>query len=64
MVPMGHFHEAGEALQAAGFDVFGHVMKGTGHGIAQDGLSVALAFIADRLGVALPVAEQGDQNGG
>jgi len=25
-------------------------MKGTGHGIAPDGLSVALAFIRDKLG--------------
>ena len=54
MVPLQYFHEAGKALEAAGFDVYGHVMKGTGHGIAPDGLSVALAFIADRLGVSLP----------
>ncbi len=53
MVPMGHFHEAGEALEAAEFDVYGHVMKGTGHGIAQDGLSVALTFMAQRLGIEL-----------
>ncbi len=54
MVPMQYFQEAGAALQEAGFDVYAHVMKGTGHGIAPDGLSVALAFIAQRLGVALP----------
>ena len=40
---------AAEALQGAGFTVYGHVMKGTGHGIAPDGLSVALAFIRDVL---------------
>ena len=53
MVPPGHFHEAGEALEAAGFDVYGHIMQGTGHGIAPDGLSVALAFMANRLGIEL-----------
>ena len=41
-----------EALQKAGFqDVFAHVMKGTGHGIAPDGLGVALAFMRDKLGL-------------
>ncbi len=54
MVPIGHFQEAGQTLQAAGFDVYAHVMKGTGHGIAPDGLSVALAFMAERLGIELP----------
>jgi phospholipase/carboxylesterase len=44
--------ETVEALQGAGFkDVFAHVMKGTGHGIAPDGLSVALAFMRDKLGL-------------
>lgn len=56
MVPMQYFQEAGNALQEAGFDVYAHVMKGTGHGIAPDGLSVALAFMADRLGIVLPKA--------
>lgn len=36
---------AGNALNAAGFEVFGHVMQGAGHGIAPDGLSVALSFL-------------------
>ena len=41
-----------EALEQAGFkDVFAHIMKGTGHGIAPDGLSVALAFMRDKLGL-------------
>ena len=56
MVPIRYFREAGEALQAAGFEVFAHVMQGTGHGIAPDGLSVALAFMAERLGIELPEA--------
>ena len=41
-----------EGLQKAGFqDVFAHVQKGTAHGIASDGLSVALAFMRDKLGL-------------
>jgi len=52
VVPAQSLPEAAEALQAAGWsDVFAHVMKGTGHGIAPDGLSVALAFMRDKLGL-------------
>ncbi|MCB1364469.1 MAG: alpha/beta fold hydrolase [Rhodobacteraceae bacterium] len=52
MVPVQSLPEAAEALQKAGFqDVFAHVMKGTGHGIAPDGLGVALAFMRDKLGL-------------
>lgn len=49
MVPFAEMGNAGRALTAAGFETFGHVMKGTGHGIAPDGLSVALGFLKDRL---------------
>lgn len=49
MVPPQSLSEAGNALQAAGFEVYAHVMRGTGHGIAPDGLSVALAFMRERL---------------
>ncbi len=49
MVPFQEMGLAGEALTAAGFETYGHVMKGTGHGIAPDGLSVALAFLKDKL---------------
>ena len=52
MVPPGHFSESGEVLQAAGFETYGFIMKGTGHGIAMDGLSVALSFMVDKLGLA------------
>jgi len=52
VVPVESLPEAGNALTGAGFDVYAHVMKGTGHGIAPDGLSVALAFMAERLGIA------------
>jgi phospholipase/carboxylesterase len=40
---------AGDALVAAGFDTYGHVMQGTGHGIAPDGLQVALHFLKENL---------------
>ena len=36
---------AANALAAAGFDVFGHVMKGMGHGISQDGQASMLGFL-------------------
>ncbi|MEI4261436.1 alpha/beta hydrolase [Roseovarius sp. D0-M9] len=52
VVPPQSLPEAAEALQSAGWkDVYAHVMKGTGHGIAPDGLEVALAFMADKLGL-------------
>lgn len=50
VVPFEDMGIAGQALEAAGFTVYGHVMKGTGHGISPDGLSVALSFLKDRLG--------------
>ncbi|KAF0677510.1 alpha/beta hydrolase [Profundibacterium mesophilum] len=51
VVPPASMPEAAQALQDAGIDVFAHVMKGTAHGIAPDGLSLALAFARERLGV-------------
>ena len=50
VVPFADMDRAGQALAGAGFETYSHVMKGTGHGIAPDGLSVALAFLRDRLG--------------
>lgn len=50
MVPFADMQLAGDALTKAGFTVYGHVMKGTGHGIAPDGLSVALSFLHEVLG--------------
>jgi len=49
MVPFEDMGRAGNALLDAGFEVYGHVMKGTGHGIAPDGLQVALSFLKDKL---------------
>ena len=53
VVPPQSLPQAAEALQGAGWkEVYAHIMKGTGHGIAPDGLSVALAFMRDRLGMS------------
>ncbi len=50
VVPPQSLPQAAEALQAAGWkDVYAHVMKGTAHGIAPDGLQVALAFMRDKM---------------
>jgi phospholipase/carboxylesterase len=49
MVPFEDMRKAGIALDAAGFEVFGHIMRGTGHGIAPEGLSAALGFLQARL---------------
>ena len=50
VVPPASISEAAVGLEKAGFkEVFAHVMKGTGHSIDQDGLSVALAFLRDKL---------------
>ena len=49
VVPFAELDLAGQTLTAAGFSTHAHVMKDTGHGIAPDGLAVALAFLKDRL---------------
>jgi len=49
MVPIASLPEAADALTAAGFEVYTHVSKGTGHGIAPDGLGVALQFMQEKL---------------
>ncbi|MDB2407080.1 alpha/beta fold hydrolase [Jannaschia sp.] len=52
VVPVQSLPDAAEALEQAGFErVYAHVMKGTGHGIAPDGLQVALAFLRDVWGI-------------
>jgi phospholipase/carboxylesterase len=51
VVPVQSLPQAAEALQEAGWkEVYAHIMDGTAHGIAPDGLSVALAFMRERLG--------------
>lgn len=49
VVPFADMGLAGDALVQAGFETYAHVMKGTPHGIAPDGLSVALSFLKDKL---------------
>lgn len=51
VVPVQSLPAAVEALQEAGWkEVYAHVMQGTAHGIAPDGLGVALAFLRDKCG--------------
>ncbi len=49
MVPFADMGLAGDALVGAGFTVYSHVMKNTGHGISPDGLGVALSFVREVL---------------
>jgi phospholipase/carboxylesterase len=49
MVPVASLSEAADALSQAGFETYAHVSKGVGHGIAPDGLSLALRFLQDKL---------------
>lgn len=51
VVPVAALPEAANALTEAGFTVYAHVSKGTAHGIANDGLGVALAFMRNRFGL-------------
>jgi phospholipase/carboxylesterase len=51
VVPIASLREAGDTLTRAGFETYGHVMRGTAHGIAPDGLSVAFAFMREKLGI-------------
>jgi phospholipase/carboxylesterase len=52
MVPFASLREAAETLTAAGVETRTHVSRGTGHGIAPDGLGLALGFIRERLGMS------------
>lgn len=49
VVPFQDMSLAGNALLSVGFETYGHVMQGTGHGIAPDGLGVTLQFLKERL---------------
>jgi phospholipase/carboxylesterase len=51
VVPIQSLSDAADALDAAGFEIYAHVSKGTAHGIAHDGLSLALSFLRDKLPV-------------
>lgn len=54
VVPFASLQEAGQTLIAAGFETFGHVMEGTGHGIAPDGLGQAVGFLRRCFGLDAP----------
>ena len=49
VVPPANMSEAADALAENGFEVYTHISKNTGHGIAQDGLGVALQFLKQQL---------------
>ncbi|MEM1164020.1 MAG: prolyl oligopeptidase family serine peptidase, partial [Pseudomonadota bacterium] len=51
MINVSEMSAAETALREAGFDVSSHISRGTGHGIAPDGLSLALQFLMDKFGV-------------
>ncbi len=51
MIPVAALEEARAALVAAGFNVQSHVSRGVGHGIAPDGLELAVAFLRRHLAV-------------
>ena len=50
VVPFDSMPLAANALTGAGFTVYTHVSEGTAHGIAPDGLGLALQFIRQSLG--------------
>lgn len=49
VVPFPEMTATCNALVAAGFETYGHVMEGSGHTISQDGLATALAFLTKTL---------------
>ena len=49
VVPFASLAEAERGLKAAGVDTRTHVSRGMAHGIAPDGLGLALGFIRERL---------------
>jgi phospholipase/carboxylesterase len=52
VVPFESLAAAEAALAAAGVPTYAHVSPGTAHGIAPDGLGLAVGFIRDRFGLA------------
>lgn len=53
VIPIAALPHAKEALEQVGFEVYTHVSKGTGHGIAPDGLGLALGFLCEQLKIPL-----------
>jgi phospholipase/carboxylesterase len=56
VVPFSSLGEADRALKAAGVETATHVSRGTAHGIAPDGLGLALGFIRERLALPGPAS--------
>ncbi|MEM7189688.1 MAG: dienelactone hydrolase family protein [Pseudomonadota bacterium] len=54
MINVSEMSVAETALREAGFEVSSHISRGTGHGIAPDGLSLALRFLMTKFGIPLP----------
>ena len=52
MIPVAALAEARNGLSEAGFQVKTHVSRGIGHGIAPDGLGLALGFLTEHLGIS------------
>lgn len=52
MIPVSEMSSAETALRGARFEVTSHVSRGVGHGIAPDGLGLALQFLQKHLGMA------------
>ncbi|RYH12191.1 alpha/beta hydrolase [Tropicimonas sp. IMCC6043] len=51
MVPYASLKEAADRLAATGFETYAYTMRGTGHGIAPDGLGQAVGFLRMKLGI-------------
>lgn len=49
VVPVQSLPEAADALVKAGFETYAHVCKGVPHSIDNEGLSLALGFLKDKL---------------
>ena len=52
MIPVAALAEARDGLAEAGFQVKTHISRGIGHGIAPDGLDLALDFLMENLGIS------------
>ena len=54
MIPVADMSTAETGLLAAGVHVTSHISRGIGHGIAPDGLTLALQFLMQHLGISAP----------
>jgi phospholipase/carboxylesterase len=59
MIPVQALHAAANGLGAAGVPVRWHISRGTGHGIAPDGLDLAGRFLADAFAGKLSLKADG-----